>query len=323
LLDLLKEEDAFLRTEKRRPISWTPQCTESFRLLKEGLANGPVLVAPAANKPYTIETDASEWAIGSVLYQTGEDDKLHPVAFSGRKLRAAELNYPVHEKEGLAIKEALRQWLMYIQNGFKIVVLTDHESLKYLQTMKTPSKRVARWFKEFSKFDIEIRYRKGSEAIVLDALSRRPDFMGKTPANVAERINAMRLQPDEDEDFVEAMISFKQTELQPTSERLQQLLQEKSKDFKVFIEDDKPILKYKLPDDKGFAPYLEPILRADFLEYMHSHYGHFGSPALLGHVESRAWWPSMKKDIRYFGKHCPVCQITQKKSSKENETAFH
>jgi hypothetical protein len=296
LSDLLKEEDAFLRTKKRRPT---------------------------ANKPYTIETDASEWAIGSVLYQTGEDDKLHPVAFGGRKLKAAELNYPVHEKEGLAIKEALRQWSMYIQNGFKTVVLTDHESLKYLQTMKTPSKRVARWFEEFSEFDIEIRYRRGSEAIVPDALSRRPDLMGNTPANVAERINAMRLQPDEDEDFVEAMISFKQTELQPTSERLQQLLQEKSKDFKVFIEDDKPILKYKLPDDKGFAPYLEPILRADFLEYMHSHYGHFGSPALLGHVESRAWWPSMKRDIRYFGKHRPVCQITQKKSGKENETAFH
>jgi hypothetical protein len=109
---------------------------------------------------------------------------------------------------------------MYIQNGFKTVVLTDHESLKYLQTIKSPSKRVARWFEEFSEFDIKIRYRKGLEAIVPDALSRRPDFMGNTPTNVAERINAMRLQPDEDEDFVEAMISFKQTELQLTSERL-------------------------------------------------------------------------------------------------------
>jgi hypothetical protein len=323
LSDLLKEEDVFLRTKKRRPISWTPQCTESFRLLKEGLANSPVLVAPVATKPYTIETDASEWAIGSVLYQQGDDGKLHPVAFGGRKLKAAELNYPVHEKEGLAIKEALRQWSMYIQNGFKTVILTDHESLKYLQTMKTPSKRVARWFEEFSEFDIEIKYRKGSEAIVPDAISRRPDFMGNTPANVAERINAMRLQQDEDEDFVEAMITLKQTQVQPPSERLQQLLKEKSDDFEVFIEGDKPILKYKLPDNKGFAPYLEPIFRADFLEYMHSNYGHFGSPALLGHVESRAWWPSIKKDIRYFGKHCPVCQITQKKSSKENETAFH
>ena len=33
---------------------------------------------------------------------------MHPVAFDGRKLKAAELNYPVHKKELLAIKEALR-----------------------------------------------------------------------------------------------------------------------------------------------------------------------------------------------------------------------
>jgi len=213
---------------------------------------------------------------------------LHPVAFGGRKLKAAKLNYPIHEKEGLTIKEALRQWSIYIQNGFKTVILTNHKSLKYLQTMKTPSKRVVRWFKEFSEFNIKIRYRKGLEAIVPDALSRRPNFIGNTPTNVAERINAMRLQQDEDKDFVEAMISFKQNSLQPTSERLQQLLKEKSKDFAVFIKDDQPILKYKLLDDKGFAPYLEPTLQADFLEYIHSYYGHFGAPALLGHIELRA-----------------------------------
>jgi hypothetical protein len=77
--------------------------------------------------------------------------------------------------------------------------------------MKTPSKRVVRWFKEFSKFDIEIKYRKGLEAIVPDAILRRPDFMGNTPTNVTERINAIRLQQDEDKDFVEAIITLKQT----------------------------------------------------------------------------------------------------------------
>lgn len=323
LSDLLKEEDASLRAKKRRPISWNAQCTVSFKTLKDALATGPVLVAPDKDKPYTVETDASEWAIGSVLYQEGQDSKLHPVAFGGRKLKNAELNYPVHEKEGLAIKEALRQWEHYIQNGFTTVILTDHESLKYLQTMKTPSKRVARWFEEFSEFDIDIRYRKGSEAIVPDALSRRPDFMGNTPANVAERINAMRFKRDEDEVFVEAMITFKQTGNLPEDQHLQQLLQEKSDDFQVSEDDGIPTLKYRLPYNKGFAPYLEPALRPDFLEKMHNHYGHFGSPGLLGHVESRAWWPSMIRDIRYFGKHCPICQITQKKSSKENETAFH
>jgi hypothetical protein len=67
-----------------------------------------VLIQPDRAKPFTIETDASEWAIGYVLCQEGEDGKVHPVAFDGRKLKAAELNYLVYEKELLTIKEALR-----------------------------------------------------------------------------------------------------------------------------------------------------------------------------------------------------------------------
>jgi len=46
-------------------------------------------------KSFTVETDASDFAIGACLLQIGDDGKLHPVAFSSRKLNGAELNYPV------------------------------------------------------------------------------------------------------------------------------------------------------------------------------------------------------------------------------------
>jgi hypothetical protein len=59
-------------------------------------------------KPFRIETNASEWAIGCVLLQLGPDGKWHPVAFNGCKLNGVELYYLVHEKELLAIKHALR-----------------------------------------------------------------------------------------------------------------------------------------------------------------------------------------------------------------------
>jgi hypothetical protein len=38
-----------------------------------------------------------------------EDELLHPIAFKGRKLQGAELNYLTHEKELLAIQCALRK----------------------------------------------------------------------------------------------------------------------------------------------------------------------------------------------------------------------
>jgi hypothetical protein len=42
------------------------------------------------------------------LLQLEADEKYHSIAFDGRKLIEAELNYSVHEKELLAIKHALQ-----------------------------------------------------------------------------------------------------------------------------------------------------------------------------------------------------------------------
>ncbi|KAJ6084321.1 hypothetical protein N7486_011121 [Penicillium sp. IBT 16267x] len=49
----------------------------------------------------------------------------------------------------------------------------------------TYSKRLARWIEEFQEYNLTIKYRKGAEAIVPDAISRRPDFIQDGPANIA------------------------------------------------------------------------------------------------------------------------------------------
>ena len=41
-----------------------------------------------------METDASDFAIGAVLLQDGDDSLLHPVAFESSKLNKAQRNYP-------------------------------------------------------------------------------------------------------------------------------------------------------------------------------------------------------------------------------------
>jgi len=54
-----------------------------------------------------VTTDASDFAIGAVLSQNhGKGDQ--PIAFESRKLSSAKLNYPIHEKELLAIVHAIR-----------------------------------------------------------------------------------------------------------------------------------------------------------------------------------------------------------------------
>lgn len=57
----------------------------------------PTLLCGDPEKSYTIETDASDETAGGVLYQM-QNGKKHPVAYESRKLKAAERNYPVHER---------------------------------------------------------------------------------------------------------------------------------------------------------------------------------------------------------------------------------
>jgi len=56
----------------------------------------------------TAETDASDYALATVLSIITSDGKLYPIAFHSQTFSAQELNYDVHDKELLAIFEAFK-----------------------------------------------------------------------------------------------------------------------------------------------------------------------------------------------------------------------
>ena len=55
------------------------------------------------------------------------------MAYFSKKYLAAELNYPLPEKELLAIFRACQKWRCYL-NGHETTVYTDHELLARLHT---------------------------------------------------------------------------------------------------------------------------------------------------------------------------------------------
>jgi len=68
------------------------------------------------------------------------------VAYYSRKLKDPEHNYDIHDKELLAIVDALRKWDTYCKiMGPKITILTDHKNLEYWKTKKDLNLRQARW----------------------------------------------------------------------------------------------------------------------------------------------------------------------------------
>ena len=57
-----------------------------------------------------MEADCSGYALGGVLSQEGSDGRRHACAFHSRRLSLAEYNYPIHDKEMLAIMSCLEAW---------------------------------------------------------------------------------------------------------------------------------------------------------------------------------------------------------------------
>ncbi|OWZ08852.1 reverse transcriptase [Phytophthora megakarya] len=126
--------------------------------------------------PFHVVFDASDFAIGSALMQFDDEDRERVISNQSRQLKPAERNYPVHDKELLAMHYALIKFRVYLLGEQTFAVYTDHASLR--TAMKSPhlSQRMARWLSFFSEYNFVVHYKPGKNNILADTLSRRPVY---------------------------------------------------------------------------------------------------------------------------------------------------
>ena len=152
------------------------ECT-AFARLKGSVTSTLVLISPDPTKPFCIEADSSDFATGAVLSQiSSEDEKWHLVAFLSKSLSPVERNYEIHDKEMLAIIQALQEWRHFIEGAeHQCEIWTDHKNLEYFMTAKQLNQRQARWSLYLSRFDFALHHKPGKSMGKPDALSRRSD----------------------------------------------------------------------------------------------------------------------------------------------------
>ena len=75
------------------------EADQAFEALKKAFTIAPILIHPDFQKPFFLESDASDFALGAVLSQPSEDGRLHLVAFHSRNFTAAMINYEIHDKD--------------------------------------------------------------------------------------------------------------------------------------------------------------------------------------------------------------------------------
>ncbi|KAK1602006.1 hypothetical protein QYE76_027111 [Lolium multiflorum] len=267
-------------TKKNVPFVWGKAQQKAFDELKKRLTEAPLLALPDFAKTFEIECDASGLGIGGVLMQNGK-----PVAYYSEKLDGARLNYPIYDKELYALVRVLEVWQHYLWPK-EFVIHSDHESLKYLKSQHNLNKRHAKWVEFIESFPYVIKYKKGKENVVADALSRKITLL------------LTRL-----EFHILGLEEIK--ELYPSDVFFGPIFAKCSVDhgFDDFYLHD----GYLFKANKICIP--ESSLRKLLLQESHGGglMGHFGREKTYAMLSTHYYWPRMYRDVERLCRRCTTC----------------
>ncbi|XP_055604558.1 uncharacterized protein LOC129752806 [Uranotaenia lowii] len=169
ITDLLKKS--------KKKFTWTEEAEVAFMDLKSALTAAPILANPDFSKQFTIESDASDTAVGAALVQDNSGET-QVIAYFSKKLSRTQRAYSSVEKECLGVLLAIENFRHYVE-GSRFKVVTDARSLLWLFTIGagTGNSKLIRWALKIQSYDIQLEYRKGSSNITADCLSRSVDLL--------------------------------------------------------------------------------------------------------------------------------------------------
>src|SRR5712672_693497 len=168
---------------KGREFAWDQICEDAVKKLLGLVTSESVMVPLDPNRQFILYVDVSQFATGAVLYQPDLERTDHrgnpllrPLGFHSQMFNKAEQNYPIYDRELLAIIRGLRNWRHLMRNTtHPIMVITDHANLQYYREPQKIGPRVNGYIVELADYNIQLVYKPGSTNKA-DELSRRPDM---------------------------------------------------------------------------------------------------------------------------------------------------
>ncbi|KAF7339146.1 Reverse transcriptase-RNase H-integrase [Mycena venus] len=345
--------------DKNFPL-WTNTHQTAFDEIKKIVLGADCLTTidhenPGDNKIF-VTCDASDRRSGAVLSWGPTWESARPVAFDSMSFKKAELNYPVHEKELLAIMRALHKWCVDLI-GSSFIIYTDHRTLENFETQKDLSRRQARWMELLSQYDCKITYVKGEDNSVADALSRTDfDDIDPSPSdapwlqdgdddNAAPIASVIPLNADSP--FASAQ-SLASTPIStptllsslPIASVLKVTADAKILDSirKGYASDPwcsklssasagMPGLTYRdelwFIADRLIIPRVNN-LREILFQLAHDNLGHFGFDKSYKALRDAYYWPNMRTDLeKAYIPGCPDCQRNKGRTAKRKAGPLH
>ncbi|KAF8794912.1 Transposon Tf2-6 polyprotein like [Argiope bruennichi] len=269
-----------LRSDEEPPYRMNPSKKELDTLLADGI----------------IEECESPYASPFVLVPKPNEE--HVIEYASGLLIPAEHNYSTTEREVLAVVWALEKVRGYVEKQ-EIIIASDHQPLKWLMSIKSPSGLLARWALQIQYFTPNIEYIPSKSNGLADMLSR--------PTNL-----------NEDVPFEVFSISADIPVRRPRCIREEQL---KDEELKMII--DCIMYRYLPEVETEEAQLVVPVQeRGRVLQEYHdvSTAGHYGTEGTYNNVACRYNFPGMRKYIEEYVENCPDCNLY--KPSNQNPTGL-
>lgn len=310
-------------TRKGVEFIWTSECQKAFEKCKCILSEKSLLVHFDPNKELHLTCDASSSGVGGVLSQK-QDDREEPVLFASGTLSKTERNYSQLEKEALSIIYCLKKFSKFLL-GRKFVIFTDHQPLTSLFNPRkglsiTAASRLQRWSIILSAYRYEIKYLKGKDNVVADALSR---LCIKTKNGVDIATTLINTFKDTDKLPFNVEDIADQTKCDPL---LSKVLDNIKRGWNSNISNVEfsPFYRRRgeLSTEKGCILWGNRVvipgnLCSDILGMLHSQ--HVGIVRMKQLARSFIWWPGMDKQIEEEAKTCPQCQKYQNRNPGDKD----
>ncbi|OWY94391.1 reverse transcriptase, partial [Phytophthora megakarya] len=249
------------------------------------------------SKPFHVVCDTSDFAIGCALVQFDDDGR----DYQSRQLKSAERNYPVHDKELLAMRYALVKFRVYLLGE---------------QTDVSPhfSQRMARWLSFFSKYNFVVHHKPGKNNILADALSRRPDYdprdgFGRQTSDAEdEDLCAMCVTSELNLTSYAGVLIHLRAPSEETLEALPRCIRSHIERYRL----DGSLLTSSIDrfDDMRVVVPNDEDLRARIIREYHDAptSGHLGREKTFAAVARDFFWPYLYKWLRKWVRTCETCQ---------------